>query len=306
MKKILLLVDKIGRKKEALALGLQEYLGGKAKVYLARFSDVVMEIEGRDIKIKVEGKNINEFSLVYFRRVGHNYLSIAGSLALCLDQLGIEYFDTKFREIGAAGDKFTSLAKLSIGGIPVPHTIFLWKKHIPNYAGEILKRLGNPVIAKDCEAQRNTRIFILRDQKDFKQLSTTKIEKQERQFLFQKFIDIDKEFRLLVLGDRVAVVHTKAVRNYTGFQVVDDTPADNFIFIDPKEIPDQLKKLAVAAARRLGVEVAGVDAAIEKRTGRNYVFEVNRGPGFLYDPTRSPELAELAKFLAKELRSKNG
>lgn len=296
-------MDRIGPTTETLAEYVGRNLGTDSQLVLARFSDLLFELQVGKCNVWVDGTGIREFNLVYFRRVGHGFLSTAGTLALCLDNLGIKYFDTKFRDIGPAGDKFTALTKLGIGGISVPHTMYLWKKNISEHKGEILKRLGSPVIAKDYASQRNTKIFILKDTKDFEQLKSVKMEEREAQFLFQEFIDIDKEFRLLVMGDKVAVVHTKAVRDYTGFQVVDNTPSDNYVFIDPKEIPDQLKKLAVAAAKTLGVEVAGVDAAIEKKTGKSYILEVNRGPGFLHDPARSPELPELAKFFAKELRS---
>lgn len=306
MNKLLILIDKIGPSTETLAEYVGRNLGTNSQLVLARFSDLLFEIGDGKCNVWVDDCDIREFRLVYLRRVGHDFFSTAGTLALCLDHLGIKYFDTKFRDIGAAGDKFTALTRLSIGGISIPHTMYLWKETISEHAGEILKRLGSPVIAKEYASQRNTKIFILRDAKDFKQLKSVKMEGREAQFLFQEFIDIEKEFRLVVLGDKVAVVHTKAVRDYTGFQVVDNTSSDNFVFIDPKEISDQLKKLAVAAARSLGVEVAGVDAAIERKTDKNYILEVNRGPGFLHDPAKSPELPELAKFLAKELRSKNG
>lgn len=303
MKKLLVLIDKIGESSEILAEYIGERLGKDSKLVLAKFSDLMFEIEEGSIpRVWVNGVDIREFSLIYFRRVGHDYLSTAGTLALCLDKLGIKYFDAKFREIGAAGDKFTSLTKLSIGGIPVPHTVFLWKKQLESHAREIFKKLGDPVIAKEYATQGNKEIFILRKVKDFERLASVKVEEREGQFLFQKFIDIDREYRLLVTKDRIAVVHTKAVRDYHDFRVVDNTPEDNITFIDPKEISDELKYWAVAAAKKLGVEVAGVDGCIEKGTGKVYIFEVNRGPGLIHDPKKSPELSELAKFFVRELR----
>lgn len=307
MEKLLILIDKIGRSSETLAGYIRDNLGKDRKLVLAKYVDLMFEVEeGKLPKVWVNGVDIREFNLVYFRRVGHNYLSTTGTLALCLDKLGIKYFDTKFRDIGAAGDKFTSLTKLSIAKIPVPHTIFLWKKHLPNYTAEILKKLKSPVIAKDYGTQGNKEIFILRNTHDFEQLDLVKVKKREGQFLFQRFVDIDKEYRLLVTKDRVAVVHTKAVRDYCSFRVVDNTPEDNIVFLDPKKISDELKHWAISAAKVLGVEIAGIDACVEKKTGKVFVFEVNRGPGLMHDPKKSPELSELAKFFAQELKAKDG
>jgi D-alanine-D-alanine ligase-like ATP-grasp enzyme len=50
----------------------------------------------------------------------------------------------------------------------------------------------------------------------------------------------------------------------------------------------------------LNIQVAGVDVAIEKVTGKAYIFEVNRGPGFNYDKTVSPEITEVSDYINKE------
>lgn len=300
-KKLLILVDKIGPTSERLAECVTGEFNSNSRVVLAEFSDLFFEIKDGNCNVSVEGVDLREFGLVYFRRVGHEFLSTAGTLALCLDKLGIKYIDSKFKDIGPSGDKFTALTKMMLAGITVPQTVYCWRTHISDYAAEILERLGSPIIAKDYATQRNSQIFILREIKDFEKLKSERTKDREGQFLFQKFIEFEAEYRLLVLGDRVAVVHTKAPRDYGDFRVVDNTPSDNYVFIDPQKISPELKKIAVAAAQVLGVEVAGVDACIEKKTGKNYVLEVNRGPGFLHDPTKSPELPELAKFLAGKL-----
>jgi glutathione synthase/RimK-type ligase-like ATP-grasp enzyme len=300
-KKLLILMDKIGPTGEKLAESVGREFNSDSQPLLSEFSDLFFEIKDGNCNVSVKGIDIREFGLVYFRRVGHEFLSTAGTLAICLDNLGIRYIDSKFKDIGPAGDKFTALTKMMLAGVDVPETIYVWHTHISEHTEDILKKLGSPVIAKDYGAQRNSQIFILRERKDFEKIKLERTNSREGQFLFQKYIGLEKEYRLLVLGSRVAVVHTKAIRDYSGFRVVDDTPSDNYVFIDPEKISRDLKEMAVKAAQVLGVEVAGVDACIEKGTGKNYILEVNRGPGFLHDPAKSPELPELAKFLAGEL-----
>jgi ribosomal protein S6--L-glutamate ligase len=302
MKKLLILIDKKGETNETMAKFIGDYLGENSTVFLSEFSELVFEIgKGGTPMVRVGGKNIKDFAIVYFRRVGHDYLSTAGTLALCLDKLGIKYFDTKFGNIGPSADKFTSLTKLFLAGIPIPHTMFLWKKSITPNVGEIMRKLGNRVIAKEYGTQGNKQIFILKRIEDFKKLPV-KVKNRDAEFLFQEFIDIDREYRLLVMKDKITVAHTKAVRDYSGLRVRDDTPADNLIFINPIEISENLKKTAVRSAQILGIEVAGVDICIEKGSGKVYVIEVNRGPGFWHDPEKSPELPELAKFFERELK----
>jgi glutathione synthase/RimK-type ligase-like ATP-grasp enzyme len=298
---LLILVDKIGKKINIMADVMRK---DGLEVSLARFSDLVIEIRQDEVNVSVNEEDINRFDLVYFRRVGHDFFSLAGTLALCLDFLGIKYFDTRFKEIGPGGDKFTSLTKLAISGINIPHTMFIRKDKIANYSSYILKKINKPVIAKEHQAQRNSQIFILRNVVDFEKLHTVELKDREAQFLFQEYIDIDNEYRLLVLKYEIAVVHTKAVRNYKGYRVIDDTPADNITFIDPNEIPKKVKAAAIKAAKALDLQIAGVDVCIEEGTGKVYILEVNRGPGFIHDPKLSPEIPQLARFFAQQIKGK--
>jgi len=71
-------------------------------------------------------------------------------------------------------------------------------------------------------------------------------------------------------------------------------------FLDIEKIPDDLAKIAEDAAIKLNLQIAGVDVAADKNTGKYYLIEVNRGPGFTYDTEVSPEMDEIAKFLKEE------
>lgn len=171
-------------------------------------------------------------------------------------------------------------------------------------ADKIIGKLGTPIIAKDFSLQRNSGIFKVQNKEDFNKLIGKAVKGKEEQFLFQEFLDLEREFRLLVMGDKVRVAHTKAVRDYSGFEVIDPTPASNLTFINPDQIPEEMKDLAVKAAKALDTEIAGVDVCEEKGTGKYYILEVNRGPGFWHDPEKSPELSELAKYFSEELEIK--
>jgi D-alanine-D-alanine ligase-like ATP-grasp enzyme len=61
-----------------------------------------------------------------------------------------------------------------------------------------------------------------------------------------------------------------------------------------------LEEIAVKGSNALNVQIAGVDIATDKNTGEYYLIEINRGPGFTYDTTISPEMDQLAKYLKRE------
>lgn len=293
-KKILILFDKVGPK--------AEFLVKEADAEIACFTDLLFDVDGQNIKILVKGIDITEFGLVYIRRADHSHFSLAGSLARCLDKLGIPYFDRSFSEIGASGDKLTSYLKLSVAGIPVPHTIFCMAVSVANNEDYIISKIGFPIIAKELVGQHMTGIYSLSDKKQFGELPKKIGERQRTaKYLFQKYIPLENEYRLLVLEDEVKVVHTKVPRNYNSLKLDYSNLNQYEKYLSVDSISPEMKDIAVRAAKCLNIQIAGVDLAIEKETGKAFVFEVNRGPGFNYDKTISPEIDEVCGFLKKKL-----
>ncbi len=298
MKKILLLVDKISRKKEALALGMQEYLKDKARVYLAKFSDITIEVNGRDIKIKTEGKNITDYSLVYFRRAGINYFTLAGTLGVCLKYLHIPFFDSAFAQIGPSGNKLTSQVYLAIAGLPTIPLFFCWPDKVLENVEYIVSKYGLPLIAKKTTSQRGLGVFMVNDKNDFERILATD---PEGQFFFQKYCPAQKEYRLLVLGEKVKVWEAKIPTDPKEFRS-NISLGGREEFYPLKDLPSKMEEIAVKAAKTLGIQVAGVDLLEEKKTGKIWLLEVNRGPGLTYDNEASSEIKELASFFLEESR----
>ena len=301
MKKILLLIDKIGRKKEVLTLGLQEYLGEKARVYLARFSDVVVEIEGRNIKIKVEERDIRGFSLVYFRRAGIGYFTLTGTLGVCLKYLKIPFFDNAFAQIGPAGNKLTSQVRLAIAGLPTIPLFFCWRTKVLENADYIISKFGFPLIAKKTTSQQGRGVFLVKEKQDFEKILATD---PEGEFFFQKYCPAKKEYRLLVLGEKVRVWEAKIPTDPKEFRSNVALGAREE-FYNLADLPFNMEEVAVKAAKTLNIQIAGVDLLKEKGTGKVWLLEVNRGPGFTYDKNVSPEIKELASFFLEELRKED-
>jgi hypothetical protein len=132
MKKILILVDKIGVKKELFAEEISKRLGKDVQLFMARFSDLYFEVEGENVRVKIQKFPITDFDLVYFRRTGEKFSVLASTLAICLKEKGIKFIDSTWNNIGPLGSKFTSLIKLAQAGILVFPTIFIWPTNIEN------------------------------------------------------------------------------------------------------------------------------------------------------------------------------
>jgi glutathione synthase/RimK-type ligase-like ATP-grasp enzyme len=301
MKKILILVDKIGPKKELFAEEISKRLGKDVQVFMAKFSDLFFEIDRKNINIKIQDFPITDFDFVYFRRAGDRFSALASTLAICLKENGIKFIDSAWINIGPLGSKFTSLIKLAYAGLPIFPTIFVWPDNIDNYSEEIIKKLGLPIVAKELAMQRGKGVFLLKSKKDFAKLPMQDSRGGNNQFLFQKFVDLENEYRILVLGNKAAVWEKKIITTKGEFRHNISLGATEE-FLPIKKIPPMIASIAVKGAKVLNLEVAGVDVATEKRTGKVYLVEVNRGPGITYDTKISPELHEIADFMARELK----
>lgn len=302
MKKLLILVDNIGPKKEFLAEHIAKNLSSDDKLVLARFSDLIFNIKKGKVEIMIDGTDyqVQDFDLVYFRRAGGKFLSLAGTLAFCLDSFGIKFFDTSFKEMGVAGDKLTSYTRLSLAGLPTIPAYFCWNTKIFEKREEIIRILGLPLVAKQLSSQRGEGVFLIKKIEDFDLLNK---DFSQGQFLFQKYCLGKDEYRLLVLNDKIGSFEKKIKNNPDEFRANVALGAEEE-FIDIKETPQEMKEIAINAAKALRIEIAGVDTLVDEKN-QTWLLEVNRGPGLTYDPQLSPELDSIALFFKQELEKIN-
>lgn len=299
MQKILILTSEKDVKKIRFAQLLEKYLPQSLDVQLAIFSDISIELEGGKVRVFIEETNITDFDLVYFRGT-KNYANLANTLALLFKFLGVDYIDSGWGKVSFLGNKLESLSTLAVSGLPIIPTFFC---NIGNkkMIDKLIAKFGFPIIAKELTQQKLEAVYVVSSLKDIYNLPKTNMEKKKVNYLFQKFIDIDKEYRLLTLGDGVGAIHTKTKRNYKSTRVGYLHMDEQIKFIDTSEVSEKIKKMAVRSASILGLDVAGVDICIERGTKESWLIEVNKGPGFEYDIEGDPEIREVAVFLSKRI-----
>ena len=301
MKKILILVDKVGPKKELFAELIAKRLSSKnIQIVLGRFSDLYFELDPDSIAVNIEDMPMAGFDLVYFRRAGDKFSGIAATLALCLEELGIKYIDSTWGNIGPLGSKFTSLVRLARAHLPIFTTIYFWPTHIEKYQNSLIRKFGLPLIAKELSTQRGKGVILIRTKEDFKKLPLTDSQGRNNQYLFQKFINIKDEYRVLVLGNKARVWERKIITIKGEFRHNIALGAGEE-FLPIAKIPERISDVVVKAAEVLNLQTAGVDVATQKKTNNIFLVEVNRGPGITYDTSLSPEIDEIAKFLGEEI-----
>ncbi len=295
-KKILVLVDRKSPSKKKLVRYLNFHSKNKYKAFLHSFQELYFDIKTGKTKIKVNKTDITNFDLVFVRRAG-KYVRFMGAISKYLDYKKIKFVDPAFREIGMSMDKASSALRMAIKRIPVPHTIFCFKESVLDNRNRIIKALGFPIIAKAILSQRNQNIYILKNENDFEIL----LKKSNKEFIFQKFIDIEKEYRFLILGEKVGVLEQKFARNYEKIKVEYQDLTGPSVFLGLYCATQNANKIALKSAAILGLDIAGVDLAIEKLTRKIYIIEVNKGPGIEPDARTSPELKAFSDYLLSRI-----
>src|SRR5438105_9954525 len=101
--------------------------------------------------------------------------------------------------------------------------------------------------------------------------------------LFQEFIPERREYRVSVLSGQIASAHLKQPPEGT-------SPEDlrpGWSFERAQVLPRAVAATAREAARRIGLDYAGVDVIEDLRSGRVYCLEANAAPGMSEDTLRS-------------------
>ena len=144
-------------------------------------------------------------------------------------------------------------------------------------------------------------MHLIKSKEDFGKLPLKDKRGGNNQYLFQKYIEIEDEYRVLVLGKKVGVWEKKLVTQKGEFRHNIALGAKEE-FLPIADIPAGISEVAIKAADILNVQIAGIDVAIEKKTNKIFLVEVNRGPGLTYDTSISPEIDEIAKYLSEETK----
>ncbi|MFZ3068768.1 MAG: hypothetical protein WA052_00435 [Microgenomates group bacterium] len=96
-----------------------------------------------------------------------------------------------------------------------------------------------------------------------------------RGFLVQEYIENDGDYRVMTVGYKCIGGFKRQVKEEK--LILNKSQGSS---IGLQEIPEAVVRTAEVAAKALGVEVAGTDMVISKKTGEVYIIEVNEAPQF--------------------------
>jgi len=209
----------------------------------------------------------------------------------------LEEYDIKLinsrESLEIASDKFLTSVFLENHDIPTPKTVVC---EDPHKALEAFDELGGDCVLKPLYGSKGIGITRLND-KAFAENVIYSLDQINQVFYLQEFVEHhNRDIRILVLGDKVIAGMYRVSDNwktniYTGARA------------EPIELTDDMKNIAIKAAKITKTEIAGVDI-IECKKGLT-VLEVNSIPGFtaLQKVTDINIAEELINFFLEKARS---
>lgn len=237
------------------------------EVTLGHFSELVLET-GDGVGVKLGGKDVKEFDLVYVRSVGdyHEEMTI---LAEYCKTHQVKLLERTLKDGNVDRDhKSYEALKLLEAGLGYPKSFF-------GSAGETLQYLRQnsqwPVVIKDTGGRRGRGAYLV---KDIETVEKIYLGRGKKNYLVQEYIPNNGEYRVWVVGGKVIGAMHRPVR-VGGFELVGITGKSTKI-----EVDENMADLAIKAAEALEVDVAALDMVKDSQSGQLYVLEVNRAGSF--------------------------
>jgi len=255
-----------------------------------QFKNLEFILEDEQVRILHKGVDIREFSFVWL-------CSAWGSRDLAYAiQLYLKQNDVPCTHVEKGTSKLTDHMVFSLNGIPSPSTLFLGHKDVEKSLVQIQNVCGYPLVIKDVKGSRGTSSVKVTREKDLS--AQMKDLPKHKKYLFQKYISNEYDWGIMV-ANGVVVSGEKSYPSAGEFRNNACNGAKE-VFVDPAEIPQEIKQMAINTSRALGLSWSRSDIIIDKKTEKPYLLEVNRLPGIT---SKTSEVDGSYAFLSSQIAS---
>lgn len=252
------------------------------------FKDLEFSFQDDHVAIMHKGVDLKEFSFVW---LSSSWISrdLAYAIKLYLDDADVPY---SYVEKGTS--KVTDHMLFALNKIQVPDTLFLGSKNIEKGIAQIEKVCGYPLVVKDTKGSRGADSILVYTREDL--VAEMKKLPKHKSYLFQRFVPNDYDWGVMVVNGEV-VSGEKSYPQLGEFRNNTCNGAKE-VFVDPIDIPEKIKQMALATSKALGLSWSRSDIIINKDTQAPYLMEINRFPGLT---SKTSEIDGAYKFLSSQI-----
>lgn len=277
---------------------IEEKLGDKIKIEVAKYKDLAVNVNSKELSIRLMGSNrdLASYGFIFFltRTKDAELASIIASYA---KRQGVSFSD-QAAALLSTDTKIHQASLLSGKRIEIPTTLYMDIDNWFDAYSAVSKFVGRPFVFKDNSGLKGRNNFLIKNKQQF--LDALSFAKEQGlQMVAQEFIPNDGYYRLVVMGSQVVLAMHRRVDTSKSHLYKKSRDGEATI-IDLKELPIEVQDLAVRSARLLSLEIAGVDILQDKKTGVWYCLEVNNSPQLVGGAFVDQKMESLGKFFIEE------
>lgn len=223
---------------------------------------IAFSITSKGFAVRVQGKSPGQIDIFIFR----GYTEHFNVAKICMEELlhqGKTTIDASLVTTQARGKLFESNL-LFRRGINVIETY-----QALSYAEwqPIIKKIKFPIIIKPAIGRKGRGVLKF----DNPRIALAFLKKSSGRFIVQKYLKVDGDYRILVVGDRVLGGIKRYVASGDFRSNISVGGHAEKIYVN-----EAMAEIALRATRALDFEIAGVDIILHRQ--KYYVLEVNRSP----------------------------
>lgn len=238
------------------------------EVMTIKFPECYVEIEQDRPAVRYRGEDLKGFDAI-IPRIMPGMTTYGTAIIRQFEMMGV-YTPAKSIAISRSRDKLRSIQLLSKAGVGIPKTIF---SRETSDVDDLLNHLGVPVIIKLASGTQGNGVVLAETRKVARSVVQA-FYVNDTSFLIQEFIaeSAGTDIRAFVVGNKVVASMER--------QSLDDDFRSNIHQGGSGKaikLTDEEKKVALRAAKAMGLAVCGVDLMRSSRGP--LVLEVNSTPG---------------------------
>ncbi len=190
--------------------------------------------------------------------------------------------------------KLTDHMIFGLEDVPSPDLVFIDIANIKNNLSQVEKVCGFPLLIKDIKGSRGLDSELVLNKQDL--LQKLKLLPKHKKYFFQKYIPNKYDWGVMVSNGKV-VSGEKSYPCKGEFRNNACNGARE-VFVDSKDIPQEIKNIAIKVSKKLNLSWSRTDIVIDKKTKKPYVMEINRFPGIT---SKTSEVQGAYDFLSSQI-----
>jgi glutathione synthase/RimK-type ligase-like ATP-grasp enzyme len=266
--------------------------GVEAQVFTAQLSDLIVSVGDGTMEAydTFNQRDLASYDVFFFRGGGFRPLM---DVIATITQFAVERGIPSINDYSDIRDssKLYQATRFHKIGVPVARTIAVNQTTIDHF--DKIKDFTFPAILKARLGAHGNDNYLVKDLDEVRRILA---ETPTKQFVLQRFVPNEGDFRILIIGDQTMVIGREAV---AGSHLNNTSKGGTATEVELDEVSPQIIEQAHIIAKEFGMTIAGVDVLKDKNTGEHFFLEVNSQPQIMTGAFLDKKVQMLGALIAK-------